>query len=223
MIFISSSYHTDKTGIKTCIWIGLFILVPKASSVCFSWKPQSLESMDCCSTCVPVWCWAQQTDSELSSNTKISCWIDLALWYQVEYKGGPCPVQEQQNRWYFLLPWSLRPAKCQIPSCRNKELSLVGFILALYDKKQVARFKCAFVVYTSCLDIQNQMAVYHSQVNSLTFWGLWCVLMVIFCTVWSCYFFDNCLLRGTRITSTSTTWLSLMFVLWEIQKRMRAQ
>lgn len=92
---------------------------------------------------------------------------------------------------------------------------MCGFILALYENKQVARFKCAFVVYTSFLDIQKQMAVYHSQVNSLTFWGLWCVLNVIFCTVWGCYFFEDCLLRGTRITSTSTTWLSLMFVLGE--------
>lgn len=64
-----------------------------------------------------------------------------------------------------------------------------GFILALHEKKQVARFKCAFVVFTLCLDIQKQkVAVYHSQVNSLTFLELWCVLKVIFCTVWAFFF-----------------------------------
>lgn len=90
---------------------------------------------------------------------------------------------------------------------------LCGFILVLYEKNQMARFKCAFVVFTSCLHIQKQkMAIYHSQVNSLTFLGLWYVLKVIFHIVWFRGFFKDCLLRGTRIISTSTTWLGLMFV-----------
>lgn len=112
-----------------------------------------------------------------------SCWIYLALWYQVECeKGCGSPALFRSSRttgiFWCLGLCSLQNVEFSAVEIRNYHLC--GFIIALYEKKQVARFKYAFVVYRSCLDIQKQMAVYHSRVNSLTFWGFWCVLKVIF-------------------------------------------
>lgn len=100
------------------------------------------------------------------------CWAYLALgssrgWMRLWV---PCPVQEQQTTDIFCCLQNVK-----FPALEIRNYHLCAFILALYEKKQVASFKCVFVVYTSCLDIQKQkMAVYHSQeYNSLTFWGLW--------------------------------------------------
>lgn len=98
---------------------------------------------------------------------------------------GPLPCAEAAGP----LTFSAALQNVEFPAVEIRNYHLCGFILALYEKKQVARFKCVFVVYTSCPGIQKQkMAVYHSQVNSLTFWGLWCVLKVIFCSVWVFWF-----------------------------------